>query len=336
MINARHLSFLAGLAVTSVAVAAFVLQGSALTVASDRRGERVLPGLADNANQITGLTVRKDADTLSMERRDAGFVAADSGFPVKTDAVRDLLASSLELTFEEGRTTDASRYGDLGLADPGQPNGGTEVALRTASGDVADFIVGNHDGTVGGPVGGEFIRLKDAPQTWLVRGNVRLPSGRSDWFEAFDFGVKRSEIHKIEVSGGARDAVTVTAVADKPGEFTLENVPEKRVEDTYKVSRLTSPIESFRFEDVRKATKLPDDPRRLVADVGDGLRISLTSAGEPSDGWVQIGVEAMSDGARDKAKAIAAKADGFDFRLPSTEAEVLGWTNHELSNEQKG
>jgi hypothetical protein len=335
MINARHLAFLAGLAVTSLAAASFVLRGSALTVASDRRGERVLPSLADNANQITGLTVRKGADTLSMERRDSGFVAADSGFPVKTDAVRDLLASSIELTFEEGRTSDANRYGDLGLADPGQPNGGTEVALRTASSDVADFVVGNHDGTVGGPAGGEFIRLKDASQTWLVRGNVRLPSGRSDWFEAFDLGVKRSEIHKIEVSGGGRDPVTVTAVADKPGEFALENVPEKRVEDTYKVSRLTSPIESFRFEDVRKATKVADDPRRLVAEVGDGLRITVTSAGESSDGWVQIAVEATGDGARDKAKAIAAKVEGFDFRLPSTEAEVFGWTNQELTNEQK-
>ena len=71
-------------------------------------------------------------------------------------------------------------------------------------------------------------------------------------------------------------------VADKPGQFTLENVPEKRVEDTYRVSRLTSPIESFRFEDVRKATKLPDDPRRLVAEVGDGLRLTFTGVGDPS------------------------------------------------------
>ena len=34
-------------------------------------------------------------------------------------------------------------------------------------------------------------------------------------------------------------------------------------------------------------------------------------------------------------RAIAAKVEGFDFRLPSTEAEVFGWTNQELTNEQK-
>jgi hypothetical protein len=335
MITARQLAILLGVAAASVAAAAVVSRTGTPTVAADRRGESVVPGLADKANQIAGLTVRKGAEALSMERRDAGFVAADSGFPVKTDAVRDLVASSIELTFEEGRTSDPARYGDLGLADPGETNGGTEVALRTAGGDLADFVVGNRDGTVGGPSGGEFVRLKGGPQTWLVRGNVRLPSSRSDWFEAVDLGVRRSEIKKIEVSGGGREAVTVTAVADKPGQFTLENVPEQRVEDTYKVSRLTSPVESFRFEDVRKATNLPDDPRRLVADVGDGLRITVTGVGEPSDGWVRISAEATSDSARDKAKAIAAKVDGFDFRLPSNQAEVLGWTNAELTNEQK-
>jgi len=30
-----------------------------------------------------------------------------------------------------------------------------------------------------------------------------------------------------------------------------------------------------------------------------------------------------------------AKVDGFDFRLPAPQAELLGWTNAELTNEQK-
>src|SRR5437764_9275207 len=102
MINARQLTILAALAAISVAAAAVVLNTGASSVASDRRGERVLAGLADKANQITGLTVRKGADSLSMERRNIGFVAVDSGFPIRADAVRDVLASSIELTFEEG------------------------------------------------------------------------------------------------------------------------------------------------------------------------------------------------------------------------------------------
>jgi hypothetical protein len=349
--NTRQLTILAVLAVLSVGATAAVLRTGSAGVASDRRGERVLPGLDTKANEITGLVVRDGSDTLSIERKNAAFVTADSGYPVKPDAVRDLLASSIELSFEEARTSDPARYGDLGLADPGGQAGAgeqvgaggqaaageqakaKEIILRTAGGELADFMVGKRDNTVGGPVGGVFVRLKDQPQTWLARGNVRLPSSRSDWLAPLDLNIKRNAIKKIELSGGGRD--TVTASAEKPGDLKLDNVPEKRVPDSFKVGRLATLIESFAFQDVRKRSKPGDDARRMLVDFDDGLRLIVTGVGEPSQGWVQISAESTNDVQRERANAIAAKVDGFDFRLPADRAELLGWTNTELTTEQK-
>ena len=179
--NTRQLTILAVLAAVSVGATAAVLRTSSAGIASDRRGERVLPGLIDKANEITGLVVRQGKDTLAIERRESGFVAANSGFPVKADTVRDLIASSIELSFEEARTSDPARYADLGLADPGAAaDAGKEITFRAGSGELADFVVGNRDTTVGERVGGVFVRLKGQPQTWLARGNVRLPANRSD------------------------------------------------------------------------------------------------------------------------------------------------------------
>jgi hypothetical protein len=359
--KSRQLVILSLLAVASVGATAAVLRTGAPTIASDRRGDKVLPALMTLANDITALTVREGADTLAIDRRGYGFVAADSGYPVKTDEVRDLVASSAELRFEEARTSDPARYGDLGLADPaGAKDGkaetgaastvaaasgeagagagvgvgvGKEVVFRAGSGELGDIVIGNRDATVGGPSGGVYVRIKGEPQTFLARGAVRLPFSRADWFVPVDLDVKRSEIKKIELTGGGRDAVE--ANAEKPGELTLANVPEKRVADTFKVSRLATLIESFAFQDVRKATKPADDSRRMVVDVDDGLRLVLTSVGDITEGWVQIAAQATSDAKQDAAKMIAAKVDGFDFRLPSNQSEILGWTTTDLTNEQK-
>jgi len=336
--NAKHLTTLAVLAVISVAATAWSLRTGAPTVASDRRGESVVPSLMAKANDITGLTIREGADTLPIDRRDNRFVAADSGYPVKTDAVRDVVASSDELSFEEVRTSDPARYGDLGLADPGAKDAkdaGKEVTLRTAGGELASFVVGNRDATVGGATGGVYIRIKGQPQTFLARGNVRLPSGRSDWFVPVDLDVKRNEVKKVELAGGGRDGVTAAATADKPGDLVLADVPEKRTADTFKVSRLATIVESFTFQDVRKATKPADDARRMVVDAGEGLRLVVTSVGDITEGWVQIAAEATNDAAKDKAKLIASKVEGYDFRLPSNQAEILGWTITDLTDEQK-
>src|SRR5215472_17208403 len=192
--NTKHLTTLAVLAAVSVAATAWVLRTSAPTMASDRRGEAVVPSLVAKANDITGLSIRDSIGTLTIERRDNRFVAADSGYPIKTDAVRDIVASSAELSFQEARTSDPARYGDLGLADPGAKDAGKEVTFRTAGGGLASFVVGNRDTTVGGPTGGVFIRPKGQPQAFLVRGSVQLPTGcRSGWFVPFKFDVKRSE-----------------------------------------------------------------------------------------------------------------------------------------------
>jgi len=251
--NTKHLTTLAVLAAISIAATAWVLQTSAPTVASDRRGETIVPSLAAKANDLTGLSIRDGAGTLAIERRDNRFVAADSGYPIKTDAVRDVVASSAGLSFQEARTSDPARYGDLGLADPGAKDAGKEITFRTAGGELAGFVVGNRDTTVGGPTGGIFIRLKGQPQTFLARGDVRLPAVRSDWFVGFDLDVKRSEIKKVELTGGGRDGVTASANADKPGDLVLADVPEKRNADTFKVSRLATLVESFTFQDVRQA-----------------------------------------------------------------------------------
>jgi Domain of unknown function (DUF4340) len=334
--NAKHLTTLAALAAISVGLTAWVLQTSAPTVASDRRGETIVPSLAAKANDLTGLSIRDGAGTLAIDRRDNRFVASDSGYPIKTDAVRDVVASSAELSFQEARTSDPARYGDLGLADPGAKDAGKEVTFRTAGGELASFVVGNRDTSVGGPTGGVFVRLKGQPQTFLARGDVRLPVVRSDWFVGFDLDVKRNEIKKVELTGGGRDGVTASANADKPGELVLADVPEKRNADTFKVSRLATLVESFTFQDVRKATKPADDARRMVVDAGDGLRLVLTTVGDITEGWLQIAAEATSDAAKDKAKLIASKVDGYDFRLPSNQAEILGWTITDVTDEQKG
>jgi hypothetical protein len=60
----RGLAVLGVLAVLSVAATAAVLRTGTPTIASDRRGELVMPGLADKANDISGLTIHQDGDTL--------------------------------------------------------------------------------------------------------------------------------------------------------------------------------------------------------------------------------------------------------------------------------
>ncbi|HLQ90360.1 MAG TPA: DUF4340 domain-containing protein, partial [Xanthobacteraceae bacterium] len=333
--NTRQFGILAVIAALSVGATALALRTGTRTIASDRRGEQVVPGLLDKANGLTGLVVRQGNDPITIEKRGSGFAVAEIGFPVKTDLVRDLVTGLIELRFEEARTSDPARLSELGLADAGSPGGGKEVTLRSGSGEIANVIIGIGDSTVGSSIGGVYVRLKGAPQTWLARGNVRLPPTRADWFAAVDLGAKRFEIKKIELSGGDKDAVSVAPVADKPGELTLENVPEGRFAETFKVSRLPTFVESFSFLDVRKRTVPAANTRRMTVEVDGGLRLVFASVGDLSEGWVQVSAEATADAKREKATSISSSVDAYEFRIPANQAETLGLTMADLTTDQK-
>lgn len=334
--NPKHLTPLAVLAAVSVVATAVTLHTGTPTIASDRRGEPVLPQVLAKGNDITAVSIRDGNGTLTLERRGNHFVAADSGYPVKTDTIRDLVSSSATLAFEESRTDDPQRYGDLGLADPAAKDAkdaGREIAFRTAAGELGDFVVGKPDATTGGLGGGVFVRIKNEPQTFLARGSVRVPTSRSEWFVPFDLDVKRNEVTKVVVTGGGRDDVTATAAPGKP--LQLESVPETRKQEDFKVSRLASIVDGFTFQDVRKSTEGAGDSRHMIVYRGDDLRLTFTSIGSPGDGWVRIAVKATGDSAADTAKLIESKVDGWDFKLPTNLMEVFGWTVTDLTSEQK-
>jgi hypothetical protein len=332
--NARQLTVLGGIAAVSVVATAAVMHTTATAVPSDHRGELVVPALRSRAGELTGITIRDGADTFTIERRGGEFVAADSGFPVRLDAVREVVTQSAGLAFNEARTSDPARYAELGLAESGDGKG-KEIVFHSANGDIADIVVGNTDTTAGSAGGGQFVRAKGQPQTWLARGTVRAPASRSGWYANVDLDTKRSEIKKITLSGGTGETITIAADDKKPGEFDLQDVPEKRESDAFKVSRVATLFDAFSFQDVRKRSASPAaDARRAVADT-DGVRLTLANVGNLSDGWVQVTAEpTATDGKPDKAKAIAAKTADFEFRLPSQQIEILGWNLKDVTNEK--
>jgi hypothetical protein len=84
---------------------------------------------------------------------------------------------------------------------------------------------------------------------------------------------------------------------------------------------------------VRRSTgPAPADARHITAEA-DGLRLTLTNVGALSDGWVQIKAEATDDAKREQANAITTKTDGFEFRLPSQQTEILAWTTNDVTAE---
>lgn len=325
-------------AVTVLAVAAAVglsLSGGAGSVSADR-GRLLLPDLAAKANTVAAVTVTTAKDTMDLARKGDGFVDK-SGYPVKIDAVRALMTSLTTLTIFEDKTDKPDRYADLGLADPTAKTGGaTEIALAGAGGaKLAAVYAGTKDYTVGGSRGGQYVRVGGDARSYLVRGSVEVPAQRSDWFDTRLSDVDPAKIAKIDyIDRGGQDV----ALVGKDGKLGLATVPDGKVADDGKVDRMSHFFQRFDFQDVRPAAATPAPSAAHVrVETVDGLALTLTEepaaatdkVGADAKGtevWATLKAEAMKPTAEADAKAIAAKADGFAFKLGPAMAATFVWT----------
>lgn len=340
--NIKQLAILACGAVIAVAATAVTLRTSPQNIASDRRGEILFPNLVTRANDVTMIQVRDNEKTFTVERRGDGFFDKDSGYAVRPDSFRDIVGGAATLAFEESKTADPARHGDLGLAEPGKDQGekgGREVVLRDAKGQtLAAIIVGNRDNSVGGARGGSYVRFPGQAQTWLARGEVRVPVPHAAWFEINLINFNRDQLARLELRGGGIDDIVL--ISDPKGsDLRFEQAPEGRSPDGGKLLRLSFMVDPISFQDVRKPTgDLKPDSRRYIATSHEGLRVTVASVGELKDGWVRMAVETTpeaTEAAKTRAAELAPKMHGFEFKLTPNEIEQMSWTLMDVTTEPR-
>jgi len=309
-------------AVTTAILSSMSREESALA----DRGERLLPDLAAKANDVTAIAVTRKDGTTTLTKADGGFVDA-SGYPVKTEVVHDLLASLSVLTIVENKTGDPARYADLDLAEPTAEDGaGTEIILSDNAGDeIVRVVAGRNDYTVGGRGGGQYVRTGDSDVSHLVRGTVKLPLTRASWFDVDLLEQAPETIDSVKLTREDGNAIAF----HREGEaLAMVDKKSDREVDADKLARLTGLFGKLDFVDVRKSASPGADGRGSVrTETKDGLAVTvvaLSPKGEREQ-WAHISAESLRDEAKTKAEELSQKIDGFEFRLPAGDLDIVDW-----------
>lgn len=291
------------------------------------RGTTFLPSLAKQASDIAMITIQDGDETVIFER-DGGRFLDGSGFPVNREAASNLVTSISVLKIEEKKTADASRHGELELAPPGAEDGaGKKVTFTAKDGsEIASLIVGKSDYSVGGMNGGQYVRAGTDDQTYLVRGSVKLPYNRTGWFDTKLLEIKSEQIARATISDGEARELVLVKVGEK---LKLMDLPQGKVEDHDKISRITRLFENLSFSDVRAES--PDTEKSgpsIFVETTDGLSIKIVSTEKMEDKqfWVRISAAPTETGTDANATSLAKKLDGFEFKLSSYDSEILVWT----------
>lgn len=178
MINALRLkNRRTGLSLIIAASVAVILALSLNSFGQRHRGFDPVPLLTEfKSSAVTEVRVWSVDERYTLRKSDddlwTAVEAAD--FPVRTEAIEDLLTALAIANKDKRSTVFPERYDELGVSDPRLGGTGAEVTLVVGTGEEASLVLGMKNGQ-------SFVRQPDEKQVYRL-SEVMPPFHRKRWW----------------------------------------------------------------------------------------------------------------------------------------------------------
>ena len=300
----------------------------------ENRGDVFLENFTNNINDVTVVSIESFDNNLNLVKKDNNYISK-SGYPLKVGIWENLITSLSILRIEEKKTKDPKRYSELNLLSPelnkseDESEGyASKITLKKKDGSIYKSILfGKIDPSVGGLSGGQFARIANQDQSYLLKGGIRMPSSRSDWFESLLFTIKIDDFKTAELKNNKK--IFKIENINKSLKLTFPEFLSFKIDET-KLNQVREVINGFYFYDVRKSsginlTELPT----LTYETKNGLILSLSSVGDNKgkESWIKIKTSFNNPKAKILSKEINSKTSGFEFLANINTSDILLWDN---------
>ncbi|MGE3914471.1 MAG: DUF4340 domain-containing protein, partial [Hyphomicrobiaceae bacterium] len=314
-------------------------------------GAQFLPDLAQGINSVAAIEVTHAGKTLTVERSGQAWRLRDrSGYPAKSEPARTLLVALAGSQLVEPRTSVKDKLSLLELEDPTAKDAKSRrVRVLDASGKaLADAILGKtRFDAFGSGKGGMYVRRASETQSWLATGDPRVTADVKDWVDTKVLAVETAKVAKVIIESPGEAPLVIERTppapkdaaakdgkapppppsAEKPAKYQLAKMPDdKKLKSAGAVDDVVDALGSVDLDDVRKLDATPaGDAVQIVkveSDGGLGLTLRLRKDGEAR--WLSVSAAGGEGDAKKKADEINARAQGWEFKIPTWKADQIG------------
>jgi hypothetical protein len=275
----------------SVATAACVALSVAITLnprasTTIQSPSQLLPELGGQVQAITGLQLTDGAHIplVTLSKTDQGWWVEPMHFFADQKRVLDLLTSLSALTVIAKKTTDPTRFNELGVADP-TPTNQTSIYLE---------LQGTHPPIrliIGHPAGaqGSYVRPAGAQHASEVRPTLRLGRSPLDWVEHRLIDLPEHTIKIIHIQ--RHDDwpwQMIRPTADAPHVNVIPQLRSSEVPFAGAADALLKTYEQLSLTDLRLASTQSNGIDHSMVTTFDGFTLTITSVSREPPCWVSL------------------------------------------------
>ena len=294
------------------------------------RGKVFLENLTNEINSLHKISITGRDLNMTLIKENNKFVDP-SGYPFKEGVWESFITSLSLLRIEEKKTNIPERLKELNLISIENFNEKDDINdpatkitfFKDNSKIYKSILLGKIDSSVGGISGGQFARLQNENQSYLLKGALRMPSGKSDWFQSLLFTTQKDDLVSVKLI----NEKTIFEVENKKNKLSLKNNPDLSI-DNEKLSQIAEIVQSFYFYDVRKEENNNRNKPHLIFNFKDGLMIQISFVqlkNKSEEAWVKIKAMFSNKKMKEKSDEINKKVFGYEFLANINTSEVLKW-----------
>ena len=284
-------------------------------------GDLVLPGLQQNVNAVTTVTLRKGDDTrTTLKKETADWSVGERAWPADVSKVRKLLLDLGALNIVEEKTRVAANYPALGVEDVSSPKAtGTLVEAAAPTRSWA-LIIGKSSSAKAG-----FVRVAAAPQSLLAAPLLSVDADPKGWLDRNLVDIPLERVREVAEKPAQGPAFTASREKKEQNDFTVSPLPKGRtLTGPAAAEPIAGALAALTLDDVRKVTGASDAPlAHAVFTTFDGLQVELSGRKDGTHDLVLVSARSSATGNAAEAEKLNARLNGWEFEIPDYKYNAL-------------
>lgn len=277
-------------------------------------GQLVLPGLEQNVNAVSSVSVRRGDDTHSTLRKDpGGWQVGERDWPADVGKVRKLVLDLGALNIVEEKTRLPANYPQLGVEDVSSPKAGGTLIELTAPAHRWALIIGKSSGAKSG-----YVRVAGTAQSLLAAPQLSVDADPKVWLahDLIDLSVQR--VREIEEQPPQGPSFKAARDKAQTADFSVSPLPKGRtLSSPGAADGLAGALSTLTLDDVRKGAA-PGGVAlaHAIFRTFDGLEVELSGRKDDTHPLVAISARSTAPAAAAEAQTLAARCSGWEFEIP--------------------
>ncbi len=302
--------------------------------ADQQAGHVFSNALVQRINEVAALKIAsKETEVNLIFVGDQWVLQEKANYPADFSKVKKLIVGISDFKTIEAKTTEPEKYGRLGVQDVGESGDidSSRIDFMSKAGNIIESVLigKNKEARVAGASSALYVRKAAEAKSWLVSGDVHLPSNVLDWLDNSIVDIKPAEIQAVTIKNSDDTQLSIKKATAEDEHFVVLDLPEGETLKSESIADgLANSLQSLSFIDVmsRDAANIVDvTPTVAEFSTFDGLQISAKLYEIEAKHFLLLNAHAMLDeqAAKDKASKFDARLAPWAFEIAAAKTSAM-------------